>query len=155
MTSAEQLNALMAETGALLELEEVLGFGGENCWTLKVDDSTLLFVDQESGQPRVTLSGEVAPVRPASKAQVHELMLVYNGQWRSTGGVRLALDGPDGSVIQICDVPVADLDARAFAATVRTFTDILLGWRDILSRDPASGEQAGDLYQQGLGFIRG
>ncbi|MEN3385176.1 MAG: hypothetical protein V7608_5220 [Hyphomicrobiales bacterium] len=155
MASTEQLNALMAETGAVLELAQVLGFD-EGGWALGVDEDTTLFVDHEVDQHRIVLTGEVAAVRPAAKAAVHELLLQYNNQWRSTGGVRLALDGPDGSVIQICDLSTAQLDAQAFAGAVQVFIDILRGWRDILSRDPANGGTAPDsLEMQSLGFIRG
>lgn len=155
MTSAAQIDALLAETGALLELPEVLGFSEENCWTLRIDENTLLFVDHEAGRPFVTLSGEVAAVRPAARAQVHELLLVYNGQWKTTGGLRMALDGPDGAVIQLCELPVADLDARSFAGALRVFTDVLLGWREMLGRDPAGSAGTSDLYQESQGFIRG
>jgi hypothetical protein len=156
MASTEQLNALMAETGAILELAQVLGFD-EGGWALEVDADTLVFVDHETDQDRIVLSGEVAPVRPAAKASVHDLLLQYNNQWKTTGGVRMALDGPNGSVIQICDLSTAQLDAHAFAGTVRTFVDVLQGWRDILSRDPANGSgNPPDAFEMAnQGFIRG
>jgi len=155
MASTEQLNALMAETGAILELAQVVGFDAGG-WALGIDEDTTLFVDHEADQDRIVLSCEVAVVRPGAKGSVHELLLQYNNQWKSTGGMRLALDGPDGSVIQICDLSTTQLDARAFAGAVRVFFDILQGWRDILSRDPASGgAPPNSLEMQTLGFIRG
>jgi hypothetical protein len=154
MASTEQLNALMAETGAILELAQVVGFE-EGGWALEVDDDTLLFIDHETDQNRIVLSGEVAAVRPAAKASLHALLLQYNNQWKTTGGVRMALDGPDGSVIQICDVSTAELDAHAFAGTVRVFVDILQGWRGVLGRDPVNGGAApGSFDMEGQGFIR-
>jgi hypothetical protein len=153
MASLEQLNALMAEIGPILELQEVTGFASQELWTLQVDDDTLLFADHDPAQGRIVLSGEVATPRPAGKAAVHELLLQYNNQWKTTGGVRMALDGPDGAVIQICDIATADLDARTLAGTVRIFTDMLRAWRDMLNRDPADAPPALDL--EGHGFIRG
>src|SRR5580658_11111078 len=52
MASTEQLNALMAETGAILELAQVVGFE-EGGWALEVDDDTLLFIDHETDQNRI------------------------------------------------------------------------------------------------------
>jgi hypothetical protein len=154
MASTEQIDALMAEIGALLKLQEVTGFAARNAWTLQVDDDLLLFADHDPGQSRIVLSGEVATPLPSSKAAVHELLLQYNGQWKETGGVRMALDGPDGAVVQICDISTVNLDAATFAGAVQVFADVLRGWRDMLSREPSDCPQtAFDLLGQGV--IRG
>jgi hypothetical protein len=153
MASTEQLNALMAEIGPMLEIQEVTGFESQNAWTLELDDQTLLFADHEPDQNRLVISGEVAKPHPDRKAALHELLLQYNYQWKTTGGVRMALDEPDGAVVQICDISTINLDASALAGTIQVFTDVLRTWRDMLVQEPRNTEHEVDFASQG--FIRG
>jgi hypothetical protein len=153
MATTEQLNALLAETGAILELAEVIGFESENLWTLEVDETTILFVDHEANQHRIVLSGEVVKPHDARKISAYELLLQYNNQWKSTGGLRMALDGPGGSINQICDISTVDLNAHALADMIRVFVDVLRGWRDMLASEPSGSNDRPFGFEQD-GFIR-
>lgn len=153
MASTEQINALMTEIGPLLEIQEVMGFESQNAWTLELDDQTTLFADHEPDQNRLVISGEVAKPHPGRKAALHELLLQYNYQWKMTGGVRMALEEPDGAVVQICDISTTGLDASQLASTIQVFTEVLRTWRDMLVREPADAEPEMDFAAQG--FIRG
>jgi hypothetical protein len=118
---------------------------------VQIDPATVLFADHDAAQNRLVLSGEV--IAPADKASACELLLRYNNEWKTTGGVRMSLDSDD-VVIQIGDVSTVDLDARKLAGTIQTFTGILRGWRDMLGRK-ATGTPDDAIDLAGQGFIRG
>jgi len=90
MATSERLNALLAETGAILQLAEVIGFEAENLWTLEIDKATILFVDQEANQHRTVLSGEVVKPHEARKASAYELLLQYEIEIHRSARVGIA-----------------------------------------------------------------
>ena len=150
---------LLAEVGPLLDLEGIIAFDEESLWTLAVDDETLVLVECQEAAGQLLISAEIAPLPPGSGASLLETLLIYNDQHRRTGGIRLALDGPGGAVIQSLDLAVADLDASKLTRVVQNFTALLRLWREILnSPEPlaAARSAAGDnSHPDGIEFGSG
>jgi hypothetical protein len=133
MPDKAHVHALMTEIGPALELAEVTEFEQDNLWTLVLRDGVVLFVDYEPEDQRLWLSADVCVPLPGDHLRLYELMLQYNARWQQTGGVRLALDGPEGSVVQAYDLPVAGLDLHRLQNVIRNFRDTLAGWRKIVA----------------------
>jgi hypothetical protein len=142
MSDKAHVHALMMEIGPVLELAEVQEFEQEDLWTLTARDGTVLFVDYEPEDQRLWLSADVCLPLPGDRLQLYEIILQYNARWRETGGVRLALDGPDGGVVQAFDLPVAGLDLSRLQCIIRNFCQTLDTWREIVARGFASGTPA-------------
>lgn len=156
MTDVEQVRVLLAELGPVLDLAGVHEQADANTWSLTAQDKTVIFVEFMPDDDRLWLSGEVATPRPEERARLYPLMLQYNAQWQQTGGVRLVLDGPEGAIVQACDIPASGLDLPRLSATVRDFRDMLDGWRQIVaggSRAPAAAGATPGI--SAAGFIRG
>jgi hypothetical protein len=134
VASKEHVHSLMADLGPLLELLEVTEFAKENVWTLVVDEQTTVFADYDDGFGRVTLSADVAEVPPGGRERLYELLLTYNNQWSETGGVRMGLDAPGGSVVQMVDLPADGLDLPQLQAVVGNFVDKIRAWREIVAK---------------------
>ena len=81
----------------------------------------------------LVLWGDVGTPQPGDRARLYDLLLRYGFHWDETGGVRMAVEGQDGPVIQLVDVPLAGLDGQKLQALVRGFVAKLHAWRD----DPA------------------
>jgi hypothetical protein len=147
----------MAEIGALADLMAVAEHEGENVWALRVDEETLLFADLEQERDCLVLSGEVGTPPPSDRARLHDLLLRYNFHWDETGGVRMAVEGQDGPVIQLVDVPLAGLDGHRLQALVRGFTTKLQAWRAILQggASPEGGAAQAGSGPHGPFVIRG
>ena len=97
------------------------------------------FAEHQPDDGRLWLSTEVCEP-PGERLALYELILQYNARWKETGGVRLALDGPEGSVVLAYDMPLAGLDLPRLQTVIRNFRDTLDGWRKIVA---ASGQTAG------------
>jgi hypothetical protein len=157
MTGKEQVHDLMSGIGPLLELLEVTEFDEENVWTLVVDEETVVFADYQDEGERLVLSTEVGAPPPGDRKGLYELLLTYNNQWGETGGVRLALDAPDGSVVQIYDLALAGLDLPKLQAVIGNFVDVARAWREIVARGGEGGGEpaAGPIDPFMSGMIRG
>lgn len=155
MPDRAHVHALMSEIGPALELAEVEEFERQDLWVLTARDGVVLFVEYQADDGRLWLSAEVCEP-PGERLALYGLLLLYNARWKETGGVRLALDGPDGSVVQAYDMPVAGLDLHRLTTAIRNFRDTLDGWRTIVAaggrgKKPESGGPDPML----MGVIRG
>jgi hypothetical protein len=130
-----QFSQMMAELGPLFDLAAVLELDQDQGWKLAVDEDTVVSVERDSDTGKVVLSVEVAVVPAETTRELMEMLLVYNGQWARTGGVRMSLAAPGGTVVQSVDLSDAALDLSALATVLKNFLDIRAGWRTII--DPA------------------
>lgn len=141
MANIDQIKQLMAEIGPALELSEVREFENPDVWTLVVDEDVLVFAEFDDTRDVVVLSTDLAELPEASRAERHTLLLTYNNQWRETGGVRMALDEPEGTVQQIFDISATGLDVSSFGTALTNFAELARTWRGILTGEgggPAS-----------------
>lgn len=133
MANIQQIKQLMVEIGPALELLEVREFEDPDIWTLIVNEEVLVFAEFDESRDVVVLSVDLAELPEASRAERHALLLTYNNQWRETGGVRMALDEPEGTVQQIFDISANGLNVQNFGTALTNFAEIAQTWRAILT----------------------
>jgi hypothetical protein len=158
MSGNEQIRILMGEIGPILDLAEVYEGAGGNAWTLAGQDETILFVEFIPDDDRLWLSGEVGTPPPDDRLRLYSLMLQYNARWQETGGIRLALDAPEGAIVQAYDMPAAGLDLPRLCTVIRNFRNTLDGWRRIAAgAEPGRGtaDPAPDWTAPDVTMIRG
>ena len=144
--SREHVQGLMQEIGAVADLAAVAEHEGEDVWSLLVDDEEggVVWVDLDDARGCLVLSGEVGTPQPVDRERLNDLLLRYNFHWDATGGVRMAVEGEGGPVIQLADVPLAGLDAGRLGVVVRGFAAMLAAWRAILRGGGVSGAAGPD-----------
>jgi hypothetical protein len=158
--SRNQVEALMAEIGPFAGLAAVAEHGGEDAWSLLVDEDTVVHADLDADRGVLVLSGDVGLPNAADRARWYGTLLHYNAHWHATGGVRMAIEGADGPFVQVADVPLAELDLARLRQLVEGFASILSAWRTIL-QGPAPGASEADAPWPGAtgapfpGMIRG
>ncbi|MBB3950311.1 type III secretion system chaperone [Aureimonas jatrophae] len=124
---------LMNEIGPLDDAIDSVTVLGDARWIVRFPELDVeIEADEATG--RVMLSTVLAPAPADRRGDVYETLLLYNLAWRETGGVRMALNGADGPVVQIADVPMQDLSARLLVTVARNlvrrgaiWTQFLLG----------------------------
>ena len=141
MQTAERVRQVLTEVGPLLELEAVTEGEDSTTWLLAIDEQTVVFVELDEANDRLMLSTPLGEPPEARRAELLETLLAYNSLWTQTGGVRMALDAPGGSVAQMFELAVGDLDASRFAAIFVQFVDISAGWRAVISGDGKSTDE--------------
>lgn len=159
MAHKAHIHALMTEIGPALELGEVQAFDKNDLWTLVTQGKTVIFAEYAPDDDRLWLSADVGPLQPGDRLRLYELMLQYNARWQQTGGVRLALDAPEGDVVLAYDLPAAGLDLHRLQNVIRNFCAALEGWRRIVGVGPAAAErtEVAETFDPRLmaGMIRG
>ncbi|RVU15279.1 type III secretion system chaperone [Methylobacterium oryzihabitans] len=102
-------------------------------------------VEHDPATNRLMFSTLIAPVPPGRAAEVLEALLLYAMAWRETGGVRMALNGPGGAVVQMADVFAPDADARTVVTVARNLAGRVPFWHDFLvaQSQAAGAPQAG------------
>jgi hypothetical protein len=142
----DQISAVMAELGPVMELAVVTEYPDANTWQLGIDDDTVVFAELDEDHAMLTLNAEVGGVSSSVDApKLHRLLLQYNAHASINGGLVLGLDGED-IVTQALHMPAAGLDRSALAAAMADFLHKLEGWRGVV-RDgavAASDEQPAD-----------
>ena len=160
MAGTEQIRALMQELGQVLDFAEVAERAETRTWSLTTRDGAILFVELAADGERLWLSAEAGVPRPSDRERLYPLMLQYNAQWQQTGGVRLALDGPEGAAVLAYDMPVTGLGVPPLCTVIANYLVMLGGWRRIVAGAAAGGppEPVADVTMEhaaASGIIRG
>jgi len=140
MANMEQMHDLMIEIGPLMELAEVVEFDNGAAWSLAIDDDVAVLAEYDPEQGRLHLTGEVGAPPAERRTATYETLLLFNGHWQETGGVRMALDEPGGLVLQVVDITADGLNAAALQMIVGNFVEKLLVWRTVIDAGVGSGE---------------
>jgi hypothetical protein len=153
MTDSERVRSLLTDIGPAMDLAGVSEMADGGPWALGDQDGTVIHVEHMAEDDRLWLSADVGTPRAEDRLRLYELILLYNAQWQQTGGVRIALDSPDGRIVQAYDVAASGLDVTRLRTLLGNFRRTLDGWRTIVA-----GERAPDMdfpAMPGPGVIRG
>ena len=142
MSSFEHVQGLMSEIGPILELRGIVEVVDGDRWVLDLDGEHAIVVEYRPADDRLFFTAKVGIPAPEARSVCYELLLAYNAMWRETGGIRMAVNGEDGAVLQIADMAAGDIDASGLGVILENFIGKLVEWTDILSMDPDGG--AGD-----------
>ena len=154
--SSKSINVLMARIGPVMGLADVVEHEDGAAWTLDVDENLALLAEYDATSGRLALSAETASPPWERRAETYELLLLFNAQWRETGGVRMALEVSNAPVVQTIDVDAENLDLASFAAVIGDFIAKAAAWRRIIA-DGAGLDQisSGDELEEALRPSRG
>jgi hypothetical protein len=85
--------------------------------------------------------------KPSQKNQlsVYETLLCYNLLWRDTGGVKMALGGPEGEILLIYEMYIQETNLNEFKTVLLNFLNIAKVWEVFIqSEDNSLNETAND-----------
>lgn len=136
--AGDQFRLLLDEMNTIMDLTAVEEISERQSWVLVTKDETVLDLDYEDQGGVVIVSCNLGSTVMNDPSRLYQMLLVYNGQWRQTGGVTLSLDSPDGPVRMALAIGVADLTPQRVAEVLTSFLSIRDGWVNILekSSDP-------------------
>ena len=132
MTDRDQISAILAETG---ERDEAIGAilaTEDGDWLVHYDDLEIL-VELDEDFDRLVFTAVIGPILHEDRANVLEALLATTAMWRTTRGVRMALSGPGGDVLQIFDLPCIKADASTLAMLLSNLAQNTRTWRGLLS----------------------
>ena len=150
MSSKKHVQALMSEVGPAADLAEVLEFDDQNLWTLEYGAELLVEAVYDETLNRLVLSAEIGQPRGENRSGLYETLLQFNYLWEQTGGVRLALDGTGGNVVQLFELSAVELDLATLLSVLANFVENIDTWRQIIAQPPTETSAGEDLLADAM-----
>lgn len=133
--SLELAQMIVQELGPqTTEIDAVLQQDESN-WVLMLEDESAIIIEWASNPSRLVLSANLGRPGEGSQLPVYETLLSYNLLWQDTGGVRMAIDGPQGEVMLIYDLFDDHLTVADLQTVVLNLASIAGIWRDYVKKD--------------------
>lgn len=123
-----ELDALMSKVGPLDPAIAECVRMPDGGYAVRFEDGDVI-VEWDASRRRLVLSAEIGKPPASRAAAIHQTLLGYNLMWRETGGVRMALSGPKGGVVQIVDLAGEEIDPQAVARVCSNLIDRTRIWQ--------------------------
>ena len=127
-----QLTEFFTEAGPLIDAEELSYDEEGQAWGFAFDGDPPCLFQVGANPQHIVLSGEIAPLPQQGRLKLYELMLRYNDQAAGTGGVRLAIDDPEGVATLSIDLSRDGLSLETFSQLVEDFRSLRRSWTTIV-----------------------
>lgn len=127
-SSLQQLQERFARLGPDSVDIEAIAQTGDDTWTLAFDDEQIVMVEWIDGPPRIVFTCLVGRPPVDRRFTVYETLLTYNALWKEHDGARIALDGADGEVMVLYELPAAALTEAQLADVIARFRDFAALW---------------------------
>lgn len=127
-TSLERMQIMMEEIGpAMPEIDAVIQSEDEN-WAIQFEDQTIVTLEWAEKPDRVVLSTMLGIPSESMQLSVYETLLCYNLLWKDTGGVKMALAGPNGELMLLYELYISDLMLNDMQTVLSNFVSIGQVW---------------------------
>lgn len=152
MTTIEQIESLVKEIGPAMPDIDAVVQTEEPSWAIQFSDETIIIIEPADDPSRMVISAELGTAAEVQQRLVYETLLCYNMMWRDSGGVKIGLAGPQGSLIISVDVCVEGLTLMALQQEIDRFLKIARSWTqyvgkaDAAEAPPLPGMEAGNLH---------
>ena len=123
-TTIEQIQKLVEEVGPSMPEIDAVVQTEEPSWAIQFSDDTVIILEPADDPSRVVMSADLGGVADAQQRIVYETLLCYNLMWRSSGGVKVGLAGPEGTLIISADVCLDNLTLSDFQQEIGKFLKI-------------------------------
>jgi hypothetical protein len=134
MIDKERMSLILTEVAQRLDVDGLLAMDDRDAWFIGFNENTEIDVELDPSGHRVTFQCSLGRPDDARRDHLCRTLLQYNYLWRETGGMRMALDGADGEVVQIFDMPSESVDAESVQNVLGNFAQAASAWREMLSR---------------------
>ncbi len=133
-TPTEQIQQLLQEIGPSMPEIDAVVQTEEPSWAIQFSDETVIILEAADDPPRVVLSAELGAVHDAQQRIIYETLLCYNLMWRSSGGVKIGLAGPQGTLIISSDVCLDNLTLSDLQQKIDSFLKTTRSWTQYLAK---------------------
>lgn len=134
------LDKMMAEVGPLVEAAEIRQFEPER-WLVIFDEEFIIEIQRDLDAKKLVFTTEVGPAPKADDIATYKFLLNVAALWRETGGLRMGLDPTDDMIVEIYDLPVADLTLEDLALQLENFAESALHARTVLAGTPVTSAE--------------
>ncbi|MCG8693878.1 MAG: type III secretion system chaperone [Minwuiales bacterium] len=150
----ETVSEMLAELGPRLEVLEIAAWEEQLSWAIAVDGDTVLTLDYDAATAKLYIAAELGPPPQDRLPSTYDFLLRYNLCWAETDGVRMALDGPNGNVVQVFDISLHDLDSDKLGTVLPNFIALTRTMRAVVRNgisEPDSGSSVPEPHHVMIG----
>ncbi len=119
-------------------------------WAIQFVDELVVMIEQLEHPDRMVFSSEIGTVADDQELPVYEALLCYNLLWKDTGGVKIGLAGPKGTLIVTSELLLDGLTLMAFQDALTNFTNIARSLSKYVLKDKKSSNSLPNLNPQSL-----
>ncbi|NJN47321.1 MAG: type III secretion system chaperone [Candidatus Competibacteraceae bacterium] len=130
----EQFREILLETVPLLEGAQALLRQDDASWIMALDDEVTVEMHVDERLHKLVMCMSLGAVKDEQRTATYQVLLVANGLWRETGGLRFGLDAPDGEIEQCLDLNLNDIAVQYLIEILQDFVDRGRVWREIIAR---------------------
>lgn len=143
MTTLEQVQRLIDELGPAHGDIAAVVQNGEAEWAVVFDENEILSLEYDAEQSKLSLSISLGAPAVEKRLEVYQTLLCYSFLRQETGGVAMALAGPEGEAFQMFDLNAHDLSLDRLSTVVDGFMEKARVWRAYVA-DAGAGAPAFD-----------
>jgi hypothetical protein len=119
-------------------------------WAIQFVDELVVMIEQLEQPDRMVFSSEIGAVTDDQELPVYEALLCYNLLWKDTGGVKIGLAGPKGTLIVTSELLLDGLTLMSFQEALTNFTNIARSLSKYVLKDKKSGTSLPNLNPHSL-----
>jgi hypothetical protein len=128
----ERVGLIIEEAGPRDDAIAGIMRSGETSWAVQYGDFEIE-CEYEPTLDRLMLQAAIGAVPKEKQARAYETMLAYNLIWRETGGVRMALAGPNLDAVQMVDLNGSELSTELLLRVLGNFAEKAEIWREFIA----------------------
>lgn len=133
-TTIEQIQQLIQELGPHMQDIDAIVQTEEPSWAIQFSDETIVIIEAAEDPARMVFSAELGSANDTNQHAVYEALLCYNLMWRDTGGVKIGLAGPQGTLIISTELCLESLMLNDLQHTLKNFLKITRSWQSFVSQ---------------------
>jgi hypothetical protein len=124
----EKIQQLLQELGPSTPEIDAVAQTDDPSWAIQFSDETVLLIEAAEEPGRMVISADLGHATESNQQSIYEILLCYNLLWRQTGGVKIGLAGPKGSLVISTEVCVEGLSLNDLQHDLMNFVVIVRSW---------------------------
>jgi hypothetical protein len=136
MTDPAKVTALLVDAATLDDDVDTVAQTAADGWAVRFE-AVDIEVGLDTERDRIILVATIGVPVAERRLSTLETLMAYNFLVRETGGVRLAMTGTDGDVVQMVDIAIEGLTPRTLAVVLANMKEKTLVWRAFFANDNA------------------
>lgn len=142
MSDIEQLQLTMKALGPILQ-PELISQHSATQWSILFDEDTLIELEYDPQLKQLSLCSALGSPAQDRLLSTLQASLVYNFLWKNTGGIVLALNAPDGELMQLYQLALDEYDTQLLCSVIANFAEKAATWRKLLAAGGINLDNAG------------
>jgi hypothetical protein len=126
--TVEKIQQLLQELGPSTPDIDAVAQTEDPSWAIQFSDETVILIEPTDDPGRMVISADLGHTTDSMQLPIYETLLCYNLLWRQTGGVKIGLAGPKGSLIVSTEVCVEGLTLNDLQQELMNFVMIVRAW---------------------------